>query len=126
MADARAGIDVVRAERHADEFLHEVVFLVRAARRRDAADRIAAVLGFDALQILRDVIVGLVPRRLDEVAVVADERLPQAVGVVVKFERVAALEAGVRRGSLRHRTAPGWTESRCAFVATSRLQPTPQ
>ncbi len=44
MADARAGVDVVVAESGAHELLHEIGFLVRAARRGDAADRIAAVL----------------------------------------------------------------------------------
>ena len=48
MADARAGVDVVVAECGAHELLHEVRFFVGAARGRDAADRIAAVLLLDA------------------------------------------------------------------------------
>ena len=50
MADARAGVDVVVAEAGAHELLHEVGFLVRAARGGDAADGVAAVLGLDALE----------------------------------------------------------------------------
>ena len=41
MAHARAGIDVVVAERRAHQLLHEIRLFVRAARRGDAADRIA-------------------------------------------------------------------------------------
>ena len=43
VADAGAGVDVVVAEAHAHEFLHEEHFLVGAAGRADRADRIAPV-----------------------------------------------------------------------------------
>ena len=43
MADARAGIDVVVAERGADHLLDEPNFFIRAARRRDPADRIGSI-----------------------------------------------------------------------------------
>jgi hypothetical protein len=49
VAHPRAGVDVVVAETGAHQFLHQVGFLVRAARRGDGADRVAAVLGLDAL-----------------------------------------------------------------------------
>ena len=55
MADARAGIDVVVAEGRAHQLLHQVRFLVGAARRRDAADRAATVLRLHALQLARRV-----------------------------------------------------------------------
>ena len=44
VADAGAGVDVVRAEADADEFLHQVVLLVGAAGRGDAGDGVSAVL----------------------------------------------------------------------------------
>ncbi|MNC99855.1 hypothetical protein D3C83_182820 [compost metagenome] len=51
MADARAGIDIVVAERGADQLLHEEGFFVGAARAGDAADRIAAIFGLNALEL---------------------------------------------------------------------------
>ena len=50
MADAGAGIDVVDAEALADKLLHEEDIFVRAARRRDAADRALAILRLDAAE----------------------------------------------------------------------------
>ena len=61
MADARAGIDVVIAERRADHLLHQIGFFVGAARRGDAADGIAPVLGLNALELAGGVIDRLVP-----------------------------------------------------------------
>ena len=49
VADARAGIDIVIAKARADEFLDEEGFLVGAAGRRDAAQRIAAIFAADPL-----------------------------------------------------------------------------
>jgi hypothetical protein len=69
MADAGAAVDVVRAHHMADELLHEVVFLIRAAGGRDAGDRIATVLVFDAREVGDDVVVSLVPGRFLEGAV---------------------------------------------------------
>src|SRR5580700_8117041 len=51
MADPRAGIDVVVAERRADQLLNQEGFLVGAARRGDAADRVLAVFRLDALEL---------------------------------------------------------------------------
>ena len=45
VADAGAGVDVIVVEGGADHALHDVDFLVRRARRGDAADRVLAVLG---------------------------------------------------------------------------------
>ena len=50
MADAGAGIDIVVAEAGADQLLDEIGFFIGAARRGDAADRIAAVLILDAAE----------------------------------------------------------------------------
>ena len=62
MADARAGIHVVVAERRADHFLHHENFLVGAARRGDAADRATAIFRLDFLEARRRKANGLVPR----------------------------------------------------------------
>ena len=43
MADAGAGIDIVVAEAGADQLLHQKGLFIGAARRGDAADRVAAV-----------------------------------------------------------------------------------
>src|SRR5262249_22060334 len=51
VADARAGIDVVVAKARADELLDEERLFIRAPRRRDAANAIAAILFLDALEL---------------------------------------------------------------------------
>jgi hypothetical protein len=51
VADARAGVDVVVAEAGAHQLLHQEGFFVGAARRGDAADRVAAVFRLDALEL---------------------------------------------------------------------------
>src|SRR5580698_6834884 len=61
MANARASIHIVIAERRADHLLYQVGFFVGAARRGDAADGIPPVLGLDALELAGRVINGLVP-----------------------------------------------------------------
>ena len=97
MADARAGVDVVVAERGADHFLHEVGFFVRAARRGDSADRIASVLGLDALEFAGGVVDGFFPTdfapRIGEFG--ADHGLEDAIFVRGVAPREAALHAGV-------------------------------
>ncbi len=97
MAHARAGIDVVVAERGAHELLHEVGLLVRAARRRDAADGALAVLGLDALDLLGGEVERLIPRDLAPRLVdrLADHRLLDAVLVRGIAESEAALDARV-------------------------------
>ena len=61
MADARAGIDVVVAERGADHLLDEPNFFIRAARRCDAADRVGSVVFLNRLQSLGREVDGRVP-----------------------------------------------------------------
>src|SRR5690606_38294258 len=89
MADARARIDVVVAERGANELLDQIGLLVRAAGGRDAADRADAILRLDLLELPRrerdrllprDFLPGLVDR-------VADHRLRDAVLVGRVAER---------------------------------------
>ena len=63
VADAGAGVDVVVAEGGAHQLLDEVGLFVRAARRGDAADGVAAVLRLDALELAGGVADRLVPAR---------------------------------------------------------------
>ena len=97
VAYARAGVDVVVAEGCAHQLLHQVGFLVGAARRRDAADGVAAVLGLDALELRGGVGDRLVPAhflpRIGDVA--ADHRLDDTVRVGRVAPGEAALDAGV-------------------------------
>ena len=53
MADPGAGVDIVVAKAGADQLLDEIGLLVGAARRGDAADRLAAIGGLDAAQLRR-------------------------------------------------------------------------
>ncbi len=95
MTDARASVDVVVAERRAHELLDEVGLLVRAARRRDAADRVPAVLGLDRLDLIRRESERLVPGDFAPWLVdrLADHRLRDPVLVGRVAEREAAFHA---------------------------------
>ena len=96
VADARAVVDVVRAERRAGELLEDVVLLVRAAARADERDRVGAVLGGDRLHLVGDEAHRLVPRRLAPRAVgAAHHRRGEAIGRARVLVREAALDAGV-------------------------------
>src|SRR5579862_7474246 len=97
MADARAGVRVVVAECRANHFLHEVGFFVRAARRGDAADRIAPVFRLDALELIGRVADGLFPAYFAPgIGVLgANHRFGDAILVRGVAPREAALHAGV-------------------------------
>jgi hypothetical protein len=72
------------------------------------------------------VIVSLVPGAFLEAAIaLTNERLPQAVAVIVELERKAALQAGVRVIHLRIDGSLN-AEHLVALRRTLRLQPTPQ
>src|SRR5438552_9132516 len=66
MAETRAVIDVVGAERGADHPHHEVVLLVRALGRGEACQGSGAALAFQAQELLRRELEGLIPRGLAE------------------------------------------------------------
>ncbi len=97
VAHARAGIDVVVAECSAHHFLHQVGFFIGATRGRDPADRAAAILGLDALELRSSVIDRLVPGHFAPgiADLAADHRLLDAVRVRGITERKAALDAGM-------------------------------
>ncbi len=88
---ARAGIDVVVAEGRAHHLLHQVGFLVGAARRSDPADGVAAIAILHALQFSSGVSDGFLPRNflpgVDDA--LADHRLLRAI----RMGRVAPGEA---------------------------------
>ena len=93
MADTRAGVDVVVAEAGAHQLLDQEHFLVRAARRRDGANRIATVLTLDPLEFARRVLKRLIPRDFPPgiVDALADHRPEDAVLV----RRIAVSEASL-------------------------------
>src|SRR5580698_1403959 len=97
MADAGAGIDVVVAEPGAHKFLYQVGFLVGATRRGDAADRLAAVFGLNALEFgsrMGDRLVpGYFAPRIGDLG--ADHRLGHAVLMGRIAEGETALDAGM-------------------------------
>src|SRR2546425_7196363 len=66
MAQARAVIDVVGAERGAEHPHHEVVLLVRALGRGEACQGSGAAVAFQAQELLRRELEGLIPRGLAE------------------------------------------------------------
>src|SRR5262249_52657964 len=81
----------------AHQLLHQVGLFVGAARGGDAADRVAAVLRLDALELGRGVVGGLVPGHfLPGIAdLLADHRLRDAVAVRGIAPGETALHAGV-------------------------------
>ena len=97
VADAGAGIDVVVAKALADQLLDEVGLLVRAAARRDAADRVDAVRLLDRGEAVRNEGVRVVPRDLAPRLIdrIADHRLGDAIGMAGIAIGKAALDAGV-------------------------------
>ena len=95
VADPCAAVDVVGAHHRPDEFLHQIVLLVGAARRGNSRHRLPAVFIFDAGQILMDVRVGFLPRGFLQLAIDADERLPQPVRMIEELERITSLQTGV-------------------------------
>src|SRR3954463_14082581 len=107
VAQARAVVDVVRAEARADELLEEIRLLVGALRRAEAGDGPGPVLFVDGLQPAGGDVERLFPRRLAEVRqdlVVVDEpagllaRVGLAAHVVRERPlRVARLTADERR-----------------------------
>src|SRR5450830_1673997 len=97
MADAGAGVHVVVAKGRAHQLLHQVSFLVGAARRGDAANRILAMLGLDAPELTGRVVDGLVPAHfLPWVTdVLADHGLSSTVFVGGVAPGKAALDTGM-------------------------------
>ncbi|MDT4826606.1 hypothetical protein FQZ97_599210 [compost metagenome] len=97
MADPRAGVDVVRAERRAHQLLHQPGFFVGAARRGDAADRVAAMFFLDAAEFGGRVADGLVPGHFFPGIgdVLADHGLQHALFVRGVAPGEAALDAGM-------------------------------
>ena len=61
VADTCARIDIVVAKARADQFLDEESFLIGAAGRRDAAQRIATIFGADPLEFGCCIVKGLIP-----------------------------------------------------------------
>lgn len=96
MTHPRAAIDVVGADDRAHEFLHEVVFFIGGAGRRDAGDGVRAVFLFDALEFGNDMVIGRVPGYFPKSPIIAfDHGGAQAIRVIEKSEGIPPLEARV-------------------------------
>jgi len=92
VAHPGAVVDVVGAVAPG-ELLEEVVLLVHHLRGAEKAHRVGAVFGADALQLVDDAGVGLLPGGLAELAVLLYQWGGQAVLVVDDLRRGAALDA---------------------------------
>jgi hypothetical protein len=94
LVDGARGVDVLRAERlHQHAPVEHVAEAVRARVADVGGDRVAAVLLEQRHQAAVDLLERLVPGRLHELAVAADERRGQAVGVLVERPQARALGA---------------------------------
>src|SRR5471032_1322590 len=97
VADPRAGVDVVVAERGTHQFLHQVGFFVGAAAGGDATNRIAAVLLLQPAEFAggvghRFVPADFLPRVVD---VFADHRFGDAIRVGGVAPGKATFDAGM-------------------------------
>lgn len=95
VADARATVDVVRPEDDAREFLRDVIFLIRRARRAEHADAVRPVRGDDFAQPRGNVRGHFFPRHCAPRAAVANHRLGDAIREMRELEGVAAFRAKV-------------------------------
>ena len=97
MAYAGAGVDVVVTEAGAHEFLHDEDLFVGATRRRDAADRLAAVSFLDIPESVGRKANRFVPLDLAPWfgRLVANQRFQDAIPVRGIAPGEAALDAGV-------------------------------
>jgi hypothetical protein len=89
VAEPGAVVDVPGLHDAAGELHHQVVLFVRDPGRCERGK----LVGLVGLELLCDQVVSLVPGRLDELAVLLDERLRQAVGAVHELVGVGALRA---------------------------------
>ncbi len=97
VADACTRIDVVVAERRPHHLLHDEHFLVRAARRGDSADRMAAVSICNRAEALRRKIDGFVPRHFAPwlIDALTHLRFQHAVAMCRVTPRETPLHAGM-------------------------------
>src|SRR5258708_24392898 len=83
-------MDIVGWQNFAGEFRKQMSFFVRSTRRADDADRLSAVFVADFREFLSDQREGFFPRRRNQLAFLADERLSKAFFVIGKVKVVAA------------------------------------
>src|SRR5260370_22777650 len=112
MAHAGASVDIVVAEARAHQLLYDVGLLVGAARRGDAADRVAAILRLNALEFRGRVADRFFPR--DFAPGIGDLRADHGLEDTIRMgsvpNRKASLDAGVPVGGMavhvRHHAYP--------------------
>ncbi len=93
VADTRAVVDVVGLEGHPGEFLHDVAFLVRGPARNLEPEGLRPELFVGLLELRGDQVVGLIPGRLLELAVLLDEGRCQPVGALHELPAGGSLGA---------------------------------
>src|SRR5262249_27451294 len=132
-ADARAAVDVVRAEPRAHELLRHVVLLVRAARAREDHHLVGAARAHRVRDAVRDVLERLVPGHAPPLAAArADHRVAgariapdEAPGVAALQARVALVRVAVGRQDLHELAVldPGHDLAADAAIGAHRLRP---
>ena len=93
MSKTGAVVYAVRPDHLPGELVHQVVFFVGGAGRRQTGESFAAEFRLGGLDLVGDEAIGLVPGRFDELAVFSDQRGSQAVRVVNEIEPELALDA---------------------------------
>ena len=119
-AEARVAVEVVRADPAARDERERVVVLDEQLAARVEAERAAALRREQLARALDDEIHRLVPARLAQLAVAADERTQQPVGRVVRLPAVQALRA---EPTVVHAVAAAAAHADDAAVANADLEP---
>src|SRR5579864_146077 len=86
-------VDVVGVQHHAGKFREQVIFLIRRAARANHADRVSAVFVPNFGEAFANVGERFFPGCGSQLAIFADERLRQPVGMLGEVEGIAALDA---------------------------------
>ncbi len=90
----RTVIDVVGADHRAAQLLDEIVLLVGTLGRAEEGQRIGPALPHDLGELVSDQVEGFIPGGLDELAVLADQRRREPLGVLDIIPPKASLHAG--------------------------------
>lgn len=91
-------VDVVGAQDGPGKLLQQVIFFVAAFGRRQYADPVRTVAGFDPVELFRNQVKGIVPGGGPEPALTSNQGVGQPFGAVDEFMGVPAFDAEVVPG----------------------------
>ena len=90
-----AAVDVVGTDDRTNEFLHEVILLIRTAGRRNSRYAVRTVFGFYIMELGSYKFKGFIPCSFHQLTVFTDERRTYTIFMVIKSEGIASLQTGM-------------------------------